>query len=195
MQVIGIDLSLTSTGLAVVNHSDVFGTTAAVARVTSDAPKTPRNTRTGKPEAPTLQQRHDRLQRLTGEVREYCTAADLIVIEQPAFSRSTGSMHDRSGLWWLVVAKLHALDVAVIEVTPTARAKYATGKGNAGKDAVLAAVVRRYADVEVTGNDEADALVLAAMGARQLGHPIDDLPRTHLAALEAVRWPEEALIA
>lgn len=191
MQVIGIDLSLTSTGLAVVNHSDLFGTTAAVARVTSDAPSTPRNPRTGKPTPPTLEQRHNRLQRIVGELREYCSAADLVVIEQPAFSRSTGSMHDRSGLWWLVVTKLRSLDLPVVEVTPPARAKYATGKGNAGKDAVLAAVVRRYVDVDVTGNDEADALVLAAMGARHLGHPIDDLPKTHLAALEAVRWPEE----
>lgn len=131
------------------------------------------------------------MQRIVRELRDYCTEADLVVVEQPAFSRSTGSMHDRSGLWWLAVAKLRSLDRPVVEVTPTARAKYATGKGNAGKDAVLAAVVRRYPDVEVTGNDEADALVLAAMGARWAGHPIDDPPKTHLAALEAVRWPEE----
>lgn len=40
-----------------------------------------------------------------------------------------------------------------------------------------------------TGNDEADALVLAAMAHRHLGHPIDELPKTHLAAMDKIRWP------
>ena len=74
---------------------------------------------------------------------------------------------------------------------PTSRATYATGKDNAGKDAVLAAVVRRYPDVDVTGNDEADALVMAAMGARLLGHPLEDsLPQSHLRALAGLELPD-----
>jgi hypothetical protein len=68
--------------------------------------------------------------------------------------------------------------------------KYATGKGMIAKDAVLAAVVRRYVGIDVTCNDEADALILAAMGARHLGQPIEDsLPLTHLAAMDNVHWP------
>ena len=77
-------------------------------------------------------------------------------------------------------------------MTPTARAKYGTGKGNAAKDAVLAAVIRRYPAVDVTGNDEADALILAAMGARHLGIPLElsPVPGPCLDALLKVRWPE-----
>ncbi|WP_344250995.1 hypothetical protein, partial [Isoptericola hypogeus] len=93
------------------------------------------------------------------------------------------------GLWWLMVHRLLRNDYPVAVVAPPARAKYATGAGNAAKDKVLAAVVRRYPNVEVTGNDEADALVLAAMGARRLGHAIDDLPKNHLVAMEKVAWP------
>lgn len=179
--VIGIDLSLTSTGIAVVHTSGEI----LVARIQSK----------GNKEA-SLTDRRERLFKLDLAVwKHICDAHEsdlnnppLIVIEQPAFSRQTGHMHDRSGLWWLVVSRA-AQHYDVAEVTPTARAKYATGKGNAGKDAVLAAVVRRYPHVETTGNDEADALVLAAMGARHLGQPIDDLPKTHLAAMDAVRWP------
>ena len=60
-------------------------------------------------------------------------------------------------------------------------------------DAEFIAAARRFPDVEVTNNNEADALVLAAMGARHLGRPIDDMPKSHLTALDAVRWPEGTL--
>ena len=187
MIVVGLDLSLTSTGIAIIDT----GASATVTRITSKPPATPRGPN-GKPLPPTLQQRTDRLTGLRDRIFTMLKYADLIVIETPAYSSKTGSTHDRSGLWWLVVEKLDyqgRYDVA--EVSTTGRTKYATGKGNASKDSVLAAVVRRYTDVPVEGNDEADALILAAMGARHLGHPIDDpLPKTHVAALDAVHWPE-----
>jgi crossover junction endodeoxyribonuclease RuvC len=56
---------------------------------------------------------------------------------------------------------------------------------------VLAAVVRRYPHTDVTGNDLADALVLAAMGARRLGFPIEtSLPVANLAAMTKISWPQ-----
>ena len=80
--------------------------------------------------------------------------------------------------------------VPVLPVPPSCRAKYATGKGNAGKDEVLLAVARRYPHAPVGGNDEADALVLAAMGARLLGEPVEDsLPKAHLDALAKLALP------
>lgn len=176
--VVGIDLSLRSTGIAVI-HSDGAVTTRTV-------------TSTGKADDD-LAAREHRLyvltQRIVQNGRGY-GSPPLVVIEQPAFSRTVGSQHDRSGLWWFVVRGLVEDGCRVVEVSPTARATYATGKGNAAKDRVLAAVVRRYPGVEVDGNDQADALVLAAMGARHLGRPIDDpMPATHLRAMSAVRWP------
>ena len=86
------------------------------------------------------------------------------------------------------------LGLHVVEVPPTVVKKYATGKGggpDSSKDQVLAAVIRRYPAVDVTGNDEADALVLAAMGARWAGHPIDDpLPVLQTTAMAKVAWPD-----
>ena len=188
MKVIGLDLSLTSTGVAVVTCGPGIEPTAAVTRISSK----------GKADAD-LEARYQRLLALQLQVirhvdnageRDFDTA-DLVVIEQPAYSRTTGHQHDRSGLWWLIVHRLKLDGIPVAEVAPSARPKYATGKGNAGKDEVLAAVVRRYPDVPVAGNDDADALVLAAMGARHLGHPIDDpLPVARLAAMDKVRWPD-----
>lgn len=182
--VAGIDLSLTSTGVAriYIEHPDIDHATRDIetSRIQSTAPQ-----------AATLDQRNKRLTKLAHDVVELTAAADLVVIEQPAYSRTVGHAHDRSGLWWLVVNTLiEEYGCPVAEVSPTTRPKYATGR-NAAKDQVLAAVIRRYPDVNVTGNDVADALVLAAMGARHLGHPIEaSLPLAHLAAMDAVRWPQ-----
>lgn len=98
-----------------------------------------------------------------------------------------GHPHDRSGLWWLVVAQLQ---VPVMEVPPSIRMKYATGKGQAQKDDVLTFVLRRYPEIEFRGNDQADALVLAAIGRRVMQAPIEEfLPQSHLDALNKVRLP------
>jgi len=178
MIIVGVDLSLQSTGIATIQNGPASGWMAKVERITSEGHKTD-----------TLQQRHTRLHNLRNAVCRRCEDADLILVEGPSYGSKGGHQHDRSGLWWLVTDWLIAHPL--VEVTPTQRMKYATGKGQISKDAVLAAVVRRYPTVDVTGNDEADALVLAAMGARHLGEPIDDpMPKTHLAAMEAVAWPE-----
>jgi crossover junction endodeoxyribonuclease RuvC len=75
-------------------------------------------------------------------------------------------------------------------VPPSSLKVYATGNGNADKDAVLAAVVLRYQGlVTVVNNDIADALIIAAIGARQIGAPLEaSLPATHLRAMGGVTW-------
>lgn len=200
MIVVGLDLSLTSTGVARI---DTDAETVKLDTVTSKPAKN--LGRHGGVLPPTLDQRHGRLHNLRREIGLCAHDADLIVVEGPSYGSKTGQQHDRSGLWWLVVDWLSnepgngGWGISVVEVPPANRIKYATGKGRADKDAVLAAVIRRYPDVVVGGNDEADALVLAAMGARHLGHPIEPsqpgcvrgLPLTHLAAMDHVNWQKE----
>lgn len=181
--VIGLDLSLTSTGLVVVLPD---GTTT-LQRIQSNPVK----------EA-TIDDRGARLRWVRRQVLETVLDFDdlphraLVVIEAPMYGKAAaGSAHDRAGLWWLTVSTLQDAGYPVVEVSPAARAKYATGKGNAGKDQVLAAVCRRYPHLDVTGNDVADALVLAAMGRRAVGHPIEaTLPAANLTAMDAVKWPK-----
>lgn len=173
--IIGLDLSLTSTGLARINDGEV-----TLRRVQSKPPPAARVT---------LASRSLRLRKIAGEVFDYCTGADLVVVEGPSYASDSGAAHDRAGLWWLILARLTGQGYNVVEVPPTLVKQYATGKGNAPKDAVLAAVVRRYPHVNVDQNDVADALVLAAMGARFTRQPIDgDLPQTHTRALARVKW-------
>ncbi|WP_280448428.1 hypothetical protein [Nocardia brasiliensis] len=176
--VVGLDLSLTSTGIA-VHGPDIppwCGTIESTGK-DSDGWGT----------------RYRRLGDLMGRILPPIPDGALVVMEAPAYSRSTGKAHDRSGLWWMLYDILAGTTRTVVPVLPNVRAKYATGKGNASKDQVLAAAVRRYASIDITGNDTADAVVLMAIGCRLLGRPIDDpMPALNLAALTTLSLPEAA---
>lgn len=184
MIVVGIDPSLTGTGIAIIDTED---------RLVVDT-----LTITSKPCPDTIEGRVQRQARICRQLLDHTLGdqswpPDLAVIEAPAYDSRTGRQHDRSGLWWRIIDRLLEHHVPVVEVTTGGVKKYATGKGNASKDTVLLHVARRYPHVDVQNNNEADALVLAAMGARALGHPVDEMPKAHTAALDAVKWPETAV--
>lgn len=178
MKIVGIDPSLSSTGVAVVSCSGREVESVEVATVTS------------KPEADVDPlARLNRMRRIVRSVMDHAVDANAAVIEGPSYGSVTGRQHDRSGLWWMLVRALTGVCL-LAEVPPASRTMYATGRGNASKDTVLSSVIRRYPDVEVAGNDQADALVLAAMGARWWGIPIEiSLPATHTRAMDKVAWP------
>ena len=171
--VMGLDLSLTGTGIALIGDSGI-----RTGLLTSKGTK-----------ADTLEDRFTRLQTIVNQIRAHAPENALIVVEGPSFASVGGAHHDRSGLWWLVVAQLQLDHYTVVTVPPTVLKKYVTGKGNASKDDVLLAVDRRYPDAHVTDNNTADAVVLAAMGARFLNRPVDDLPQAQLAVMGSVTWP------
>ena len=176
MRVIGLDLSLTATGFALIEDD-----TITVRTITSKP--------IGDGWVLDRVQRLDKIERAVMEHMAGASEIDLIVIEGPSFGqmRQSGE-HVRAGLWWRIVSI--CTDTApVVEVPPATLKKYATGKGNAAKDAVLLATARRFPDVDLLDNNQADALWLAAMGARHLEQPIDDVPQLNQTAMAAVRWP------
>lgn len=178
MRIVGLDLSLTATGVAVLQWraGDVFVETFTL----KSKGKADDN----------LLARDARLRALSGHVVQSVGPAGLVVIEQPAFSQTGGSHHDRSGLWWLTVNALHERGITVAEVSPTTLKKYVTGKGNASKMDVMAKMIRLMPEVEIANDNEADALGLALMGARRYDEPVEpSLPLVNLEAMEKVRWP------
>lgn len=189
--VVGLDLSLTSTGVARVTVAEHESGPPAVTlhRLQSSSPKRHRDD-----PPPTLVQQSLRLRKMAGDIYDLAAPADLVLIEGPAFGSHSAGTWDRAGLWWLVVARLTGTGRRVVVVNPSHLKQYALGKGSGkdtDKDHVLAAVVRRYHWVEVDGNDAADALVMAAMGARFVGFPIEPegtLPSTHQRAMKGPRW-------
>lgn len=168
--VLGVDPSLTCTGLATVDGCESIKT------------------------SPHRWSPLQRLQYIAGKVREaaqdeWHDRPPLVVLEGLAFASKSGMAGDRAGLHWLIRHFLDAAGIPVAIVTPSARAKYATGRGNAGKDEVLIAVVQRL-PIHVSDNNEADAAVLLAMGLDWLGTPLATMPATHRTALDKVEWPE-----
>lgn len=171
MRVIGIDPSLTATGVA-----DADGGLHTIA---------------SKPDDGTVADRARRIATITAHLRPHrLTDAHLVVIEGPAFSRQgQAGVHLRAGLWWRIVGLLHSAGVPVAEVSPSALKKYATGKGNADKSDMRMALYKR-AGLDVSSDDEVDAWWLRQMGLAHLGDPdAVPLPQTHLSALDKVVWP------
>lgn len=174
MRIVAIDPSLTGTGLCATTTSNPAATFT---------------------ETITCGKRgHDRLDFVLREIGDWTRVAQLVVIEGPSYGnqgngRQSGH-HERAGLWWLITHHLWRNNIRYVVVTPSQRALYATGKGNASKDTVLQAATRRYADIQFDGNNEADALILAAMAADHYGAPLAIVPAIHRAALAKVDWPQ-----
>jgi Holliday junction resolvasome RuvABC endonuclease subunit len=172
-RVLGLDLSLTGTGIA---------------RIGGDGVELLTTVRPGKRTG------HERLQYILDAIGQGSTyqQLDLVVIEGPSYGSQGGQQghHERAGLWWLVTHGLYAVGRSYAVVAPKARAKYATGNGNDGKPAVLAAVRERYGHLaEVHNDNEADALALAAMGVDYLHGDIPAVPAVNRNALIKAAWP------
>lgn len=118
-------------------------------------------------------------------------AAELVVLEGPAYSRTNGAAWDRAYLWWEIYGHCARRGIPVAVATPNQRAQYATGKGNGSKGAVIDAAARRWPLFATQGDDNAaDAVVLMAMGLDRLGTPLAAMPAAHRRALDKVAWPE-----
>jgi crossover junction endodeoxyribonuclease RuvC len=159
-----IDPSMSSTGMANVKSGDLGEGTVkwGTARIKSS------------PTGDTHTELRARFRAITAQISNQLVAwgpPNLIVMEGPSL-HSVGRQHTMAGLWWMVFEMID--DAApVLIVPPPNRIQYATGKGNSSKDVVMLAASRRYSDAPITNNDDADAVVLAAMGARVIGDCID----------------------
>lgn len=176
--IVGIDLSMTSTGLAIYRPEDVVpGGFAHTETITSKPSKTPGY--------------EGKLERFHGIADRIMNALSYeethVFLEGPSYASAGAATHDIAGNWWLLYHMLSGDGCRITVVPPTCVKTYATGKGNAGKDQVLAAAIKRYPDIDIPGNDIADAVILLAIGLRLHGYAIEyGLPQTHLRALEKI---------
>lgn len=180
LRVIGLDLSLTSTGMS-DGHVHLVTQTAAGER---------------------LEERLDRIVRRVVSFAISVRSADLAVIEAPAWSKAMGVGHEElSALRVMVRHRLWRLGVPYALVPPTTLKAYTTGNGRASKQDMVAALDNRYraglAAIKVKDGryDQADALGLAAMGYAHVGQPLGwyDWSKPHVnrkASLDAVQWPD-----
>jgi Holliday junction resolvasome RuvABC endonuclease subunit len=136
-------------------------------------------------------------------VEETARDCDLALVEGLAFGAKGSSLLDLAGLFTLVTFRLWQMGVPYAVVSPFVRAKYITGRAGANKEDCLVAVIKRFPGIDVRGNDMADALTLAAMGADKYGFPLAVMPADQRAVLTsivpakkmnpahpAIAWPE-----
>ena len=170
MRVIGIDPSLTATGVA-----DADGGLHTIVSA---------------PIGDTVADRCLRLGTIAARILPHLTDADLVVIEGPAFSRQAqAGVHLRAGLWWRIATVAYQRGIRVAEVPPSTLKRYATGKGTAPKSDMRMALYKR-SGIDVPDDNQVDATWLRQMGLAHLGDPdAVPLPQTHLAALDKVVWP------
>lgn len=166
-RVLGLDLSLTATGYAV--NDAVVG----VVKVKSRG--------------------EQRLVEIRNAVVDLAVYSDVVVLEGYAFARPNQA-HQLGELGGVVRAALWERRIPFVEVPPSVLKKYATGKGNADKGAVLAAAIRRLG-FEGDDDNAADAWVLRAMGLRWYDTALDVTTLTlfEQQSLERIEWPQLGL--
>ena len=174
-RVVGLDLSLTCTGM-----SDGFQ--SAVTQTSPDDDVI-----------------EGRMDRIVCAAAAFCFGSDLVVIEGGAFSRGAqaAGAEQLSALRFMVRHRLWSFGIPFAMVTPTGLKAYTTGYGKATKQLMAEAVHARhgadFSDVKVKDGryDLVDAYALAAMGYAHLGFPLPtEGPPGPLASLLAVKWPE-----
>lgn len=169
--VFGLDLSLTGTGIAEPN-----GATSVL------RPKTKGVERL-------MEIRDDLYFAIVDASRRANDRDVLVMIEHYAYGR-THQAHQLGELGGVIRLMLHDEGIDFIDVAPTALKKYATGKGNASKDEVLAAAIRRLG-YEGHDNNEADALWLQEIGLDGFDGQPPRVPETHRDVLAKLDWPED----
>lgn len=179
-RVVGLDLSLTSTGM-----SD-FSTHRTVQTASTDP----------------VEYRLDRLvkeaQRFVVGSAEWFQCATLVVIEAGAFSRNAQTGHEElAALRLMVRHRMWRLGVPFAMVPPTTLKLYTAGHGKASKQDMHNAIRERH-NVDLMSvmvkdgrYDQVDAVALAAMGYARINQPmcVQGMPGP-LASLNAVQWPD-----
>jgi Holliday junction resolvasome RuvABC endonuclease subunit len=146
MIILGLDLSLTGTGMCVVesNAGDGKGLLATI--------NTTAKTRT-----------EDRLISIRRTIAQASNGADAAIIEGLSYGSVGGAQAERSALHWMVRVDLYQLGVPYVVVTPMSLKKFVCGTAKAEKSMMIREVFRRW-NVEAKNDNEADAAALAHLG-------------------------------
>lgn len=149
--IVGIDLSLTGTGVVVIDNKSKILYQALIKTKTTNSPT----------------EETKRLKNIINQLpvqylQNGITA--LVVIEGLAFmARNSTALVQLAGLSYLLRSMLIDLTVPFIIVAPTSLKKFTVGKGNAGKDEMMLAAYKRWG-ISLTNDNLADAYALARCG-------------------------------
>lgn len=142
----GLDLSLTSTGVS------IGGLTTSIKSKNKGS---------------------ERLLEIRNEIIELAqtSGVEIVAIEGYSYASRHSQAHSIGELGGVVRVALRELGVPVVVIPPTCRAKFATGKGNSGKSEVMSAISAKTGIIWSggDGNDRCDAWILEQMALTYLG--------------------------
>jgi Holliday junction resolvasome RuvABC endonuclease subunit len=159
VSVVGLDLSLSGTGIATDE-----GATTVRTRLVGMA----------------------RLAYLRDAVASVAGGAGLVVVEGYSFNSRVGGEH-LGELGGVVRLALHEMGAPFADVAPALVKKYATARGNAPKEQVLIAAI--HAGADVADNNQADAWWLRALGMHHAGSPVVPATKARDDVTGRVEWP------
>jgi Holliday junction resolvasome RuvABC endonuclease subunit len=130
----------------------------------------------------------DRLRWIRDAVLARAAGAAVVSLEGYSFASRGRAIVSLGELGGVIRCAFADAGIVTVDVAPTTRAMYATGKGNAGKPEVLAAAIRALG---YTGHsfDEADALWLRSMALEHYQPSGARLTEKQRKALTSVDWP------
>lgn len=164
MNTAGIDLSLTSTGLCISgNPTAIRSKLRGTERL--------------------IEIRDELLKRLIN------SNVEIVALEGYSYSSRFSHAHSIGELGGVVKVALAEAQIETVIIPPTNRAKFATGRGNASKDEVVAAVLGMVQIENQPGLDDlCDAWVLEQMLRYILGERSLILSEKQIAALETIEY-------
>lgn len=167
MIIVGLDLSLVKTGIAIVkDDSNVLYSGLIKSKPTGDKPidEVRRIVKIAE----------DVVQKIDELLPE--KDPDLVVIEGPAFMAIGTSLVQLGALSYLVRILLNEFKWPFLIVAPTTLKKFITGSGKGDKDMMLMAVYKNYG-FEAIDNNTNDAYCLSVCGLAVLGKPLNKLTK------------------
>jgi hypothetical protein len=183
-RVIGLDLSLTGTGIAGDGWADTL------------SPPPRRAAHRDKKDKVRDQQlrtayNHERIAWIRGAlVDRYLHGVQLVVMEGLAFD-AHDTDRQNAGLSWMVRHLLWGKGIPYALVPPATLKQFVTGTGAAGKD-LMRELVADWFPWFAGDDNAADATGLMAMGHAHMGAPFSPVLDLQRVALSNVVWPEAA---
>ncbi len=164
--VVGVDLSLTATGLAIQFTDGTIHRTISAPKLAG----------------------MERLDCLAEQIDGKIALGDLVIFEDLAFSMNNAYAKENAGLAYLIRWRLWKRGIPYLLVTASSLKKFVTGAGNAEKSLLLREVYKRWG-VDAANDNEADAVGLLYIGLAYTGQwePTTEAQRE---VLEVLRNPK-----
>lgn len=165
MNIMGLDLSLTSTGISINGETGIISTPAKGA---------------------------ERLSIISLAILDAVidNSIEIVAIEGYSFASRSGQAFSIGELGGVVRTRLWERNIPYIEIPPTCRAKFATGRGNAAKTEVMSSISAKTGLIfsGKGADDMCDAWILEEICKTRIGISDYTWSATQLSALDKIDW-------